>query len=177
MEPKNLANNLELKRVRIRGPEIMASCPFSYAHARGKDDKPSFSININKGVYNCFSCGARGTIEELVSGLKSISITGALTLLESWGFDRLAIEIAREEIDVKPEILPEGLLFYFTKVDDDYAEIYRGEVDENDCLIYPVRNREGQLVGALARSIEGRWHKIMWNMTKRGTYMGKTELN
>jgi DNA primase len=176
METKVLADNLDLKRIRIRGPEIMASCPFSYSHTGGKDEKPSFSINIEKGVYNCFSCGTRGTIEELVSRIKSISITGALALLESWGFDRLAIEIAREEVNVVPEILPEGLLYYFDKVDNDFAEIYQGEVDGNDCLIYPVRNREGKLVGALARSVEGRWHKIMWNMIKKRYLYGEDQV-
>jgi DNA primase len=172
-EIKTLIDNLGLTRTRIRGPEIMASCPFSYTHTGGKDDKPSFSINIEKGVYNCFSCGERGTIEELVSRIKSISITGALALLESWGFDRLAIELGKEEVDVRPEILPEGLLYYFDKVEDDFAEIYKGDVDGQECIVYPVRNREGKLVGALARSVVGRWHKVMWNLPKKRYLYGE----
>jgi DNA primase len=165
---EELANNLGLRKVKIRGDEIHASCPFSSLHFSGRDRHPSFSINISKGVFNCFSCGSRGTIEELVAHVKEISISAACDLLESWGFSKLERTLnEREEEYERPEILPEGLLLYYDKVEDDFAEIYSGVVDDQECLIYPVRNKDGKLVGALARSTEGRWHKAMWNIQKK----------
>jgi DNA primase len=176
MDLQNLANFLGLQRVKIRGDEVHASCPFPEKHFSGKDTHPSFSINVDKGVYNCFSCGSRGTIEELVARVKHTTISEALSLLESIGFDRIALKLREKDAHEYPEILPEGLLYYFDKVDDDVAEIYRGEVDGQDCIVYPVRNREGQLVGALARSEEGRWHKVMWNMEKKKYLYGENNV-
>jgi DNA primase len=165
---EDLAKKLELRKVKIRGVEIHASCPFPERHEKGTDKTPSFSININKGVYNCFSCGSRGTIEELISQIKKVSINEALIILEEYGFSKLDRELQKkEEVNERPEVLPEGLLLYYDRLDDDFAEIYRGEVDEIECLIYPVRRYDGKLVGALARSIEGRWHKAMWNIQKK----------
>jgi len=161
-----LAKELGLKKVKIRGDEIHASCPFSERHLSGSDSHPSFSINIDKGVFNCFSCGSKGTIEELVSRIRGLSTTEAISQLEEWGFSKLERELREKPKDERPEFLPEGLLLYYDKVEDAFAEIYRGEVDEQDCLIYPVRTNEGKLVGALARSTIGRWHKVMWNMQK-----------
>jgi DNA primase len=171
MEKTNLseiAKKLQLRRVKIRGDEIHASCPFPGKHLKGKDTHPSFSINVDKRVYNCFACGSRGTIEELVSELLEISVSAAFEVLQEWGFDKLSRELREKEIEYeRPEVLPEGLLLYYDKVEDAFAEIYSGEVDEQDCLIYPVRRVDGKLVGALARSVKDRWHKAMWNIPKK----------
>lgn len=154
----------------------MASCPFSENHLTGKDERPSFAINIEKGVYNCFSCGARGTIEDLVAKIKDCSVASALSMLTDWGFDRLAVELERKEVNEPPEFLPEGILYYYEQIPDDFAEVYRGEVDGKDCLIYPVRNRDGKLVGALARSQTDKWHKVMWNMNKKRYLYGEDKI-
>jgi DNA primase len=169
-----LVDNLNLKKVKIRGDEIHASCPFPERHLHGQDKRPSFSINITKGVYNCFSCGSSGTIEDLISNTREISISAAISLLEEWGFSKLERELLEKEVeDERPTILPEGLLLYFDKMDDDFAEIYYGEVDEHDCLIFPVRNAEGKLVGAIARGKEEKWHKVLWNFHKSDYLYGE----
>jgi DNA primase len=163
---EQLAIELGLKRVKIRGEEIHASCPFPENHLSGSDRHPSFAINVEKGVFNCFSCGSKGTIEELVATVRGLSITGALSFLEGIGFSKLERELRERQEDVLPEIIPEGILLYYDKMENEFAEIYRGEVDGQECLIYPVRNIEGKLVGALARSIEGKYHKVLWNLQK-----------
>lgn len=43
-----------------RGDELFATCPFC---GKGKNH---FAMNIEKGVYNCFKCGKRGTLLSLV---------------------------------------------------------------------------------------------------------------
>lgn len=176
MNLEEFAETLKLKRAKIRGDEIHASCPFTERHVSGQDKHPSFSINVAKGVYNCFSCGARGTIEDLVSRIKETSISNALELLQLWGFGKLDRELREKDEYERPEFIPEGLLAYFDKVEDAFAEIYHGEVDDIDCLIYPVRNKQGKLVGAMARSTEGRFHKVLWNMAKKSYLFGENEI-
>lgn len=168
-----LIDNLKLRKTRIRGDELFASCPFSNRHLSGEDRHPSFSINLEKGVYNCFSCGSRGTLEELLSDVHGISIQHACEILEELGFDRLNRELSKQVVEEIPEIIPEGILYYFDKVDNDYIELYQGEEDGKDCLIYPVRDREGKLVGALARAKNEHWHKVMWNMNKKKYLYGE----
>jgi DNA primase len=168
MKNEELAQKLNLRKVKIRGEEIRASCPFSKRHLGGHDRTPSFSINIDKGVYHCFSCNSSGTIEELVATILEIPISSAFEVLQEWGFDKLSRKLREKRVEKeRPEVLPEGLLLYFDKVDNEFAEIYRGDVDGQDCWVHPVRNRESNLVGAIARSVEGRWHKVLWNTPKK----------
>ena len=168
MNLEELSSFLNLEKVRIRGNEIHASCPFPENHHSGKDSHPSFSVNVEKGVYNCFSCESRGTIEELVSKLQGIPVYAALEKLQELGFDRIAVNLQEPPKEEKrPEILPEALLLYFDEVESDFAEIYEGEIEGLDCFIFPIRNMQGKLVGAIARSKEGRFHKMMWHYSKK----------
>jgi len=46
-------------------------------HRNGRDRHPSFGINMllndNKGVYNCFACGKKGTVEHLINDYCKLS--------------------------------------------------------------------------------------------------------
>ena len=56
----------------LKGREYWHRCPFH-------DDKtPSFSINIEKGTYHCFGCGARGDIINLYAKLNNITDAEAI---------------------------------------------------------------------------------------------------
>lgn len=50
----------------------MCHCPFH------KDNHPSCSVNINKGIFNCFSCGEHGTLRSLYRDLTGKSINQEL---------------------------------------------------------------------------------------------------
>lgn len=41
---------------------LNCQCPY---HKDGHESHPSFGINVNEGVYNCFSCSQTGTVEGL----------------------------------------------------------------------------------------------------------------
>lgn len=41
------------------GSNVLTKCPF---HKGGQERRPSFSVNIEKGVFQCFTCQERGTI-------------------------------------------------------------------------------------------------------------------
>lgn len=174
LSSQELVNKLSLERAKIRGNEIICSCPFSEKHFKGKDTHPSFSVNVEKGLFLCFACFEKGTIEELVAKVLKISVPAALEVLQEWGFDKLSRELRKKEVvQERPEILPEGLLLYYDKVDDAFAEIYRGTVGGRECLIYPIRNNGGRLVGALARSVVGKWHRVLWNTPKKLYFYGE----
>jgi DNA primase len=178
MQVEQLAKDLKLQRVKIKDDEIMASCPFAkISHATGIDSHPSFSINIEKGVYNCFTCGARGIIEDLVAKTFNMSMAQAIDYLEELGMSKLEIA-AHSYIDFEEEeevvrYIPEMVLENFTLIKNFDYEMYEGKVEDQDCLIYVVRDYKHRLVGALARSKEGRFHKNLWHMKKKYFLLGE----
>ena len=46
-----------------KGTEFVCHCPFH------EDRTPSFSLNVEKGVYYCFGCGVSGGLNQLASKL------------------------------------------------------------------------------------------------------------
>ena len=54
-----------LSELKHTGKDIMVLCPFH------DDHHPSLSINLEKNVYHCLGCGAKGRASELVDGLPS----------------------------------------------------------------------------------------------------------
>lgn len=58
---------LEGQRLRKNGQELTALCPFH------QDTRPSFSLNVEQGVYNCFSCGAKGRIWDIIAAYTTLT--------------------------------------------------------------------------------------------------------
>lgn len=52
--------------VRRSGQEISARCPVHLARTGKADRSPSWSMNSETGLWICYSCGARGTLQSLV---------------------------------------------------------------------------------------------------------------
>lgn len=67
-----LLNLRSKKRITPNTQEILVSCPFH------KDNHPSMSISLEKGVYHCFSCGRSGSIESLFKDLTGSSLYATL---------------------------------------------------------------------------------------------------
>jgi DNA primase len=88
-----------LHKVRPVGDNVMACCVFH------DERSPSFGVNVETGVYNCFGCGARGTIGHLVKVLdKFDTVYDAETyLIQMYG--RYAISV---DDDLKLEFGDEG---------------------------------------------------------------------
>lgn len=55
--------------------EVMVSCPL-----HGPDKNPSMGINLEKGIYNCFACGASGSIESLFYKVTGSSLKKTLNI-------------------------------------------------------------------------------------------------
>jgi DNA primase len=180
MEIDTLIKDLGLRKVKIREEEIMASCPFAkITHASGYDEHPSFSINIEKGVYNCFTCGAKGIIEDLIAKTQGISMSQAIDYLENLGLSRIEIlshtYLHEEEEEETIRYIPEMVLENYNKLSEPY-EMYEGIVDGRECVIFVVRDYKCRLVGAIARSKIDKMYKNMWEMKKKYFVLGEQDV-
>ena len=73
IDVKELFEEYGIKRIRQKGNELQFCCPFH------DDRNPSASLNIELGIYNCFSCGARGTLVDFIAQMEGISFVEAKT--------------------------------------------------------------------------------------------------
>ena len=64
----NLAKQLGIKG-RVSGRQLVGNCPLH------QDRRPSFSLNIDSGLYTCFSRCGSGTFTQLVSKILGCTIT------------------------------------------------------------------------------------------------------
>lgn len=57
--------------VEKKGSEYVASCPFH------EESKPSFRMNVEKQVFHCFGCGAKGNVLDFIAKKEGCSIKDA----------------------------------------------------------------------------------------------------
>lgn len=57
---------LGVEVLHVNGDEALAKCPAHLERTGREDRHPSFSVNVEEGVSNCFSCGFRGPFVVLV---------------------------------------------------------------------------------------------------------------
>lgn len=67
-----------LRNVSMRGDgvNILASCPYAANHRNG-DAHPSFSINLDLGVYICYGCGEKGNLVKLAQDVLGMTTVQA----------------------------------------------------------------------------------------------------
>ena len=134
------------------GDEWQCLCPFH------DDTSPSFSINIRLGVYICFACGERGTMDRLSQHL---GVTGPTAVKdEEQEIERLRSVIT--ELDKSDRFLTDNYLGRFRN-DHPYWEHERGfspAVQQKfelgydpvrDHGVIPLRNFRGLLMGVIRR--------------------------
>lgn len=82
------------------GTELKCSCPFAELHASGRDSKPSFTVNLQKGTYFCNSCGSKGNIMTYYAATRGLSRVDAWTQLgDALGIERPETMDSRLGID------------------------------------------------------------------------------
>lgn len=90
----------ELKNVTRRGNEIKAECPFKHLHENQTDNTPSFTVNLDKGVYYCQTCHSKGNAHTLYKHLYNLTSEQAWFELG----DALKIERPNSSKPARPEI-------------------------------------------------------------------------
>lgn len=159
------------RRFNLSGDNYKGCCPFH------DERTPSFFVHKDDLIANCFGCGVSGSIDVLASQLLSVSKEKA----------RQQLDISAEEIisrgfnkangsRVDSGDIPESWLGPWKKEAHRYTLDRGFEIDvlkKADSRydsnlkrqVFPVRSRDGQLKGAVGRSVIGqepRWY-IYWN--------------
>lgn len=147
---------------RYSGTELVAQCPMHYKRTGREDGHPSWSINIDTGLFLCFSCGYKGSILTLIADLQGM---GDFDDAKQWAAKReLSESIARipgayRQAEAPPEPMSESRLARFTSapmwarrrrhVTRDACETYGVRWNFNsDSWILPIRNAvSGSLMG------------------------------
>lgn len=162
---KFLKKHLDIKSK--NGLEWQALCPYH------EDNSPSFSVNIRKGLFICYACGAKGNMEQLANHLNADTPLNdpSVTLEEVLeALDKLTIEEARVERPIvgipypekfKTEIAIKNTMDYFLHrgLFKNAIEEYRLGYDiiENDAII-PLADMNGRIAGFIRRTLD--LHKI-----------------
>jgi len=101
--------NIELEREHFNsaGDELMTLCPFH------EEKYPSFSLNVEKGVFYCFGCGESGNIFHLVEHITGLS------------YDEIRKAIGEDEIPkYTPKDLPKRELKTLSDAEIDALTLY-----------------------------------------------------
>lgn len=61
---------LGVEILRTTDDEVTGRCPMHLQRTGKEDEHPSWSVNRDSGVHNCFSCGYKGTLHGLVMDLR-----------------------------------------------------------------------------------------------------------
>lgn len=151
-------------RLQSTGPtNILTKCPF---HKEGKETKPSFSVNVERGIFHCFTCHVSGDIQKF---LKMMSISDD-TIERELSVIKPALERNREQWLMQKKnsfagrdpfkadfALPEDLLGVYKYcpmklVNDGFnpdllQELGIGFDKNKNRILYPLRDMYGTLAG------------------------------
>jgi hypothetical protein len=182
----------------IRSSNVVMSCPFAAVsgHKNAVDHSPSLGIlpdeEPNGGVFNCFSCGRKGTLRHffiLLAQELSFEVTKSLTRLDALlkeDPETIADRIPPYESHFAPpqppyRTFPETWLAPYKgrtaqalldrQISIDTVSAWQIGFDRpNQRIVYPVRDHQGRLVGAVGGKVGPRdrfdvkyknyWHRL-----------------
>jgi len=70
-----------LEGLRRKGKELIGYCPI---HDKNHYNKNSFSVNTEKNIWHCFSCGAGGNILDFVAFMEDVDIRQDGLFINKW---------------------------------------------------------------------------------------------
>lgn len=155
-----------LRKMKRTGSEnVMAVCPFHRKSDGSEENTPSFSLSLVKGVYFCFSCHERGSLQKF---LKLMGVSPFLLETQyKYTLEELSKQVLAEINPISPvldsnEALPESLLGLFqycptSLLEEGFTEetLAKFEVGYDkfyNRITYPLRDCTGKLVGISGRA-------------------------
>jgi DNA primase len=155
---------------------VVMKCPF---HKGGQETKPSFSINVDLGIFHCFTCKASGAIPQLLTmlGLSKDQVDLEVhEIREDLEANRLRLawrarsKWVGKDSSKAPSILPEALLRPYewcpTKLveyglNQDWLRYMEVGYDrQQNRITFPVRDVYGNLAGIVGGSaVAGQYPK------------------
>lgn len=170
--------------VTVKGDQALGFCPLPGHQTRSKRKSRSFSVNLPKGIFQCFGCQAKGNVLEfgiMMEGLdpadKGQFRKGALKLKERYLGSGAAPERKREEkgSDETPEkavkrVINAPLDFELKSIDGAHPYLkergltaktvkcfgigYCNRGMMKSRVVIPLHDREGQLIGYAGRLVD-----------------------
>lgn len=108
-DPEDLIYVFKLKRAKVRGKNLMASCPLG----EHSDKHPSFGINLENSKWHCYSCGEKG------SNIRTLAYKMRIVLPDSLMMQSLAASPAKLQRDKTIKTYPMDDTF------DNYSQAYK----------------------------------------------------
>lgn len=152
------------------------TCPF---HKGGEEKTPSFSVNVQKGVFNCFTCHEAGDVKRLLIllGLPRRQVDAETASIqpildrnrEAWKLEKEHFLYRRDPFRAD-YVLPEALVGVFEwmpmkLVNDGFDPVLLKNMEvgfdrRNNRITYPLRDVYGNLAGFSGGTIvPGHWPK------------------
>lgn len=121
-----------------RGTERSFNCPVH------DDSRASASVNVAKGVWTCYACGAKGKVD-------GMDAPDASAILASMRAEKPAREYPEAWLDLFDAAGPSP--YWASRFGHDIAAKFRcGTHPLNGAPTYPIRNDSGRVVGVVVRS-------------------------
>ena len=139
--------------VRRAGQEISARCPVHLSRTGKEDNSPSWSMNSDTGLWICYSCGARGTLQGLVTELTGKEDLAVTEMIMNNNVERLQMP----EWERRPDVDHQMYLHYedvpskrlaSRNISAEAARTYgiRWNAEKRSWII-PIVSSEGELLG------------------------------
>lgn len=145
------------------GHNVLTKCPF---HKGGQERKPSFSVNLEEGLFHCFTCHEAGNLRTLLKKLSvprdtiDTELSSVRPFLEA---QQRKFRVEKDNFFINRDVfqadytLPEAILGVYewcpTILTNDGFDPYllqRMEIGydrENNRVMYPLRDMYGNLAG------------------------------
>lgn len=161
---------------RMSGDEAIARCPGHLSRIGKVDGDPSWSVNVNSGMHNCFACGFKGPFAAIVREVLGVSDSEAVTWVRSRGslerverlltggyIDELVKQVKKPvtEADLALFVPPPQDVLRTRGISIEAAATYGVLYDtEADTWITPIREPgTGSLWGWQEKAVDGRFFR------------------
>ena len=183
---KSQLNNGKLSNIQYKGDEVSITCPF---HKDGKENKPSCFIYVGEdekipwGTFHCFTCGEKGSLVKFIASAFDRNEYYAKEWLKKNFTEKILNNVElniAEEIDLRK--YGDVVMKEITKTTNEYilstlqswhpymeqrhiskdiANKFEIKYSpEKECLVFPIRDKNGNLISSTTRSIKGKTFNI-----------------
>lgn len=134
---------LGLQVAKLMGDEVLVYCPFH------NDKKPSAEYHLTKGLFYCFGCQSSKTARQLAKELGGTLVPVSISSVVDE--KRLEGDLIDDWINLIKNPLAHGNEYLKSR------QVYNHSINQfdirqnSDGVIFPIRNREGNIVGAQIR--------------------------
>lgn len=179
-------SNGKLSNIQYKGEEVSITCPF---HKDGKESRPSCFIYVGEdakipwGTFHCFTCGEKGSLVKFIAGAFDRSEYYAKEWLKKNFTEKILNNVElniAEEIDLRKfgdvvmkemsKEIDEYILSTLQSwhpymeqrhISKDIANKFEIKYSpEKECLVFPIRDKNGNLISSTTRSIKGKTFNI-----------------